>query len=72
MDAAERAIRARLGGKGYAAIMRAAEELDKPKKKKKKKESKLRRLARLMKMAALGRHYRMPEEELPPAVRRRG
>lgn len=86
-DAAERAIKARLAGKGYAAIVRAAEELDrkKPKKKKKKKKSKVKRLSRLRRilniykqrlreteMAALGRRYRTPEEELPPAARRRG
>ncbi len=78
MAVAERAIKARLAGKGYAAIVREAEGLDrkKPKKEtkkeKEKRESRLRRLARLMKMAALGRHYRTPEEELPPAARRRG
>ena len=41
-------------------------------KSKRKKESTIRRWARLMKMAALGRHYRTPEEELPPAARRHG
>lgn len=34
----------------------------KPAKRKKKKESIIRRLARLMKMAALGKHYKVPKK----------
>lgn len=38
MGAAERAIEARLAGKGYAAVMRAAEDLDIPTAKPKKRK----------------------------------
>lgn len=38
----------------------------KPTKAKKKKESRLKRLARLTKMAALGKHYKVPRE---PTIR---
>jgi len=38
------------------------EALPKTEKKKKKEEARLRRLLRLMKMAALGRHYKVPRK----------
>ena len=59
-------------GKAHQQAVEFATVKPAKRKPKKKKESKVRRLARLMKMAALGRHYRTPEEELPPAARRRG